>query len=246
MTTQLERPAVPETGGRPWFQWLDLGTRAALLLVLVTCWAGVLLAHTSPTTTPRQFVADLKTGRVANLVYVDKTRTLRWTDGWWHWHHVDLAGLLPTVGVPGDQDYSTSGGGNADNSRDLTWLVRAEDGTGPHVSWQEADGSAMSWTAQAPWHGLSQAAATAVALAFLFMLGRDHRWFANRWGWLWLFLIGGGIGPALFLVLEPFPIFKRDHRPVLRKSVLGGGYGFLVACLAKFTVGAVAVWVFGR
>ena len=234
MTTQLELaappPAPPPARGRSWGQAIDLGVRAALLFAIGLSWLVVLPSHVAAQRDVAAFTAALREHRVSSVEYLDKSRTVRWSEGWLHWYQTDLFGVVHPAAA--SSEFAGQSWDDAQVGVDLTWLQDSLSAADSRLHYRQvADGSSASWWRDAPWPLLSSIAAVASGVAFLLMLGRERRRFASRWGWFWLFAIDGVAGPLLFLLLEPAPLWRRNpnDRPFPPRPAARGGVGLLVA-----------------
>jgi hypothetical protein len=242
---QVERPAAPAPAPRTWTRWVDTALRVLLLAILLASWASALPSWTAKERPVRQFVRDLGVDRVTSIEYLDQSRELRWTNGGLHWYQASLAVSLPPP--PPSDDLTVYGSsGDVNKAADRAWLARTLQAVHREpMSYREVDSSEkLAWTDEVPWHGLSKAAALTVCVAFFMMLWRDRRRFASRWGWFWVFVVvGNGVGPFLFLVLEPSPLWQRDGlRPFPERPAFRGGMGLVVALGLKLVL-AVAVGI---
>lgn len=232
MTTQLElsAPAPAPVGGRTWGQAVDLGVRAVLLLVIGVSALLVLPPRAASPRSAEAFTAALRSHRVSSLEYREKDRTVRWSEGWFHWYQVDVDQLAPSR--PVDPHVFANASEVTQVGTDLTWLQGVLDTSGSRLRYRDvSDTASASWWDEVPWSPLRLLAGGACAAAFLLMLGRDHRRFASRWGWFWLFAIDGFLGPLLYLLLEPAPVWRRNpnDRPFPPRPAARGGVGFMVA-----------------
>jgi hypothetical protein len=237
---EMQRPAAPAPVHRTWDVWLDVAIRFGLMAILLAAWVSVVPAATATQRSSAQLLGDLKAGNVHSLQYRNALHEVRWTDGGLLWYRVDIAGvgvagLAPTNGA------STSDGSSGSPLDDdyRAWMSRALSTSTRHVSYQEIDSSqGMSWIGEVPWRGLSLAAGLATIAAFFLMLGRDRRRFGNRWAWFWVFvLVGNGVGPFLFLLLEPRPLWERGPvRSFAQDAAYTGGLGLVVAICLKIAL----------
>jgi hypothetical protein len=236
----VERAAPAAPAPRSFASLWDLGVRLILLGVLAAAWLSLVPASTAVQRSPAQLLGDLKAGKAHSVQYRNASREVRWTDGALRWYRADIigvgvAGLAPTNGAP-----TTDGSEGSPPDDDYrAWVSRAIATSPHHVTYQEIDTGQLSWTDQLPWHGLSVATGFAVLVAFFMMLGRNSRRFGNRWAWFWVFVVvGNGVGPFLFLLLEPAPLWQRDA--VRRQSygqAYSGGTGLVVAVGLKIVLG---------
>ena len=241
---ELERPAAPAPAPRAWGRWLDTAVRLVGLSILVVAWVSVVPAGTAVHRSSAQLLGDLKAGRVHSVQYRNARHEVRWTDGGLRWYRVDISGvgvrgLAPTNGA------TTDDGSQSDPPDDdyRAWVARSIATSPRHVSYQEIDASeALSWTGQVPWRGLSLAAGFTGIAAFCLMLGRTNRRFGNRWAWLWFFLLlGNGVGPFLFLLLEPTLVWERGpFRPFPGRTAYSGATGLVVAVGLKIVLAIAA------
>ncbi|MDX6255140.1 MAG: hypothetical protein QOJ11_1474 [Frankiales bacterium] len=201
-------------------------------------WLSVVPAHLAASRPATQFVTDLGSDKVTSIRYDQKTRSLRWHDGGIRWYAADLKlGRPPIGGSPAGLSLGGSQieGDSLDNEADRNWLNTALDANGllrrlDLVDWSGDE----AWVSPAPWRGLPLVAGIAAILSFFLMLGRDQRRFGTRWAWFWMFaLVGWGIAPALVLLLEPTPLWRRTMSAFPAKPLLAGGRGFVVALVLK-------------
>jgi hypothetical protein len=243
---ELERPSAPAPSHRTWDVWLDAAIRLILLGVLAVAWISLVPASTAVQRSSAQLVGDLKAGKAHSVQYRNAPREVRWTDGGLRWYRADILGvgvrgLAPTNGA------TTNDGSQSDPPDDdyRAWVARAIATSPRQVSYQEIDASQhLSWTGELPWRGLSMVTGFVVLAAFFMMLGRNSRRFGSRWAWFWVFVVvGNGVGPFLFLLLEPTPLWQRDAiRRLPDRPAFRGGTGLLVAVGLKIVL-AVAIGV---
>ena len=233
-TITLDRPTPQAPAQR--FAGIDLAVRATLLLVISLSWLSLLPIHLAASRPAEQLVIDLKADKVASIQYAPKTRTLKWSDGGIRWYAADLTLGRPDAG-PSAETFSSGGneveGDSSANVADRNWVNSAIDAAGLRRRLDLDDSSDRSWASPVPWHGLPLAAGLAVILSFFLMLGRDRRSVGNRWAWFWVFTMASAVGPALFLLLEPTPPWRRLVSLLPSKRSLSGGQGFLVALVLK-------------
>lgn len=245
-TVQLDRPTPQAPASRLWWHKADLALRAALLAAIVLSWVSLLPIHFASARPAAQLVSDLRAHQVSSIQYERSHRAIRWADGGNRWYTADLASGRPVLG-PTPHDTSQIEGDTPANAADRAWVYQAIDGAGLRRQLNLFDGSDdRNWVSPVPWRGLPLLASIAAILSFFLMLGRDRRRFGSRWAWFWVFaLAGGGVGPALFLLLEPTPLWPGDARDASfpEQPRLHGGGGFLIglALKAAVAVGASAV-----
>jgi hypothetical protein len=248
-TIQLDRPAPQAPAQRSWWDKADLVARIVLLAAIGLTLLSLLPVHLAAGRPAAQFSIDLKAGKVSSIDYVLKSRSLRWSDGGLRWYAADLGLGKPALGPSPDGMGAVTDqveGNNPDNNADATWIGQAIDAAGSRQQFGLIDSSAGSWASQVPWSGFSTAAGIAVILSFFLMLGRDRRRFGTRWAWFWMFaLVGWGIGPALYLLLEPAPLWFRRSRPMPIKPAFAGGAALVVALGLKAVLAGSSVGFFG-
>lgn len=237
-TIELDRPPAPQapSPGAWWFR-VDLAARAVLLLVFGVLALSLLPAHLAASRPVAQFSADLKAGRVTSIDYVLTSRSLRWSDGGIRWYAADLSRERPALGPSPDGMGTVTDqveGNDPQNNADAAWITQAIDAAGSRQHFGILDSSEGSWSSQIAWAGLSTAAGVAVILSFFLMLGRDRRRYGTRWAWFWVFAgTGGALGPVLYLLLEPAPLWRRTGSTLPAKPMLSGGQGLAVALVLK-------------
>jgi hypothetical protein len=237
-TIQLDRPAPQAPIHRSRWDKADLAARILLLAVIGLGWLSIVPAHLAASRPATQFTTDLKAGKVTSVEYVRHTRSLRWADGGIRWYAADLSLGRPPVGPSPDQ-MSSDGlvpreGDTTANVGDRKWAFEAIDAAGQRLRLDVTDAGDNSWASSVPWRGLPLAASIAAILSFFLMLGRDWRRFGARSAWFWIFaLVGWGIAPALVLLLEPTPLWRRTMSAFAAKPLLAGGRGFVVALVLK-------------
>ncbi|GLW11187.1 hypothetical protein Misp01_63150 [Microtetraspora sp. NBRC 13810] len=84
---------------------------------------------------------------------------------------------------------------------------------------------------QRVWAPLAPLGAAAGALTLLLMLGLPERRYATRWAWLWIFLRGGIV---FYVLLEPYPLWRRPYDVLTPRGPLNAAQGLLVAIVATF------------
>jgi hypothetical protein len=138
-------------------------------------------------------------------------------------------------------------GDDPENNADAVWLLRAIDAAGSRQNYRVVGSSDHApWATLEPRYGFATAAGIATILSFFLMLGRDQRRFGNRWAWFWVFVTTGwAVGPPLFLLLEPAPLWHRRARPMPARPALIGGAGLLVALVLMAVLPGVAHMIFG-
>ena len=125
-------------------------------------------------------------------------------------------------------------GNDPQNDADAAWIAQAIDAAGSRQHFGIIDSSAGSWSSQIPWVGVPTAASIAVILSFFLMLGRDRRRYGTRWAWFWVFAATSGtLGPVLYLLLEPAPLWRRTGSTLPARPRLSGGQGLAVALVLK-------------
>lgn len=232
---ELERPAAPAPEHRDWLTWTDIGVRAVLLSVLLAAGVVVFPAHHPRASTPDAFLRDVAAHRVTVGDYTASSRELRWGDGWQHWYHTSLgSGPLPVEpkAWPGYHDDTFPGDPQAE--ADMEWANRALVANRSVVMVGQRSTGDHGF-ADLPSGGLSRFAGIAALLGFFWMLGRDKRRYASRWGWFWIIALGGVWGVAGFLLLEPMPLWwrSRQDRPMPEAPPVRGGRGFLLGLVVK-------------
>jgi hypothetical protein len=70
----------------------------------------------------------------------------------------------------------------------------------------------------------------------LLIVGPQPRW-ATKWAWFWL--LGTGPMSAVFLLVEPVPVWQSEPA-FARPSRLTGGWAFLIALFGGFVLSALA------
>ena len=235
---ELERPVPEAPQVRDWFSLADVALRTLALTVLLVAGLSVVPAHRAVYAPSSTFSRDLQSHRVTQAVYDEQSRTLRWSDGWLHWYAAQLASERASVTprTDGGGTVTVESDGSADNSVDLAWLREVQDQAGTRLNVEQVSaGDHLAWMLRIPSALLKNAAVAALAPSFVLMLGRGRRRFANRWGWLWVFLLGGAVGAAAFLVLEPFLLWRRSRVGPLvpERPAHGGGYGLLAGFAVK-------------
>jgi hypothetical protein len=236
-TIQLDRPAPQAPVQRSWWDKADLAARMLLVVVIGLSWLSLLPVHLAAARPTEQFLIDLKADKVTSIDYVLKTRSLRWYDGGLRWYAADLSHDRPALGPSPDGMGTVTEqveGDNPDNNADAAWLMEAIDAAGSHQHFGLIDSSQGSWASQAPWSGLSTAAGIATILSFFLMLGRDRRRFGTRWAWFWVFAVNPwAVAPALFLLLEPAPLWFRKSRGMPLRPTFSGGQALVIALVLK-------------
>ena len=236
---EVERPAPRTPERRDWFTWTDMAVRAVLLGLIVAAGVSVIPAHGASVRTSSDFLRDVSAHRVTSVDYRESTRQLRWADGWRHWHQADLvAGRAALPPVPKDAPSVTDQTFPSDTQAndDMTWAEQALLTANSRVTVDQlSSGDHMDWAADIPFHGLGLASGIALLLGFFLMLGRDRRRFASRWGWFWIFALGGAWGVGAFLLLEPMPLWWRskDDRSLPQTPAIRGGRGFAIGLVLK-------------
>jgi hypothetical protein len=216
--------------------WLRLGFRSLVLLVLLAGAVNALAVSHPQQRSSEELVADLAAGRVKHLAYDDGTNDISWSTDWWRWQvttapHDVLIRAEPALGIP-----------PVDPS--LRWLYRQVDASGKHLPVHVSASSPRRdyWLGQVAWPPLRLVTAIVwlVTLGVMLMTAR-HR-YANRWAWFWLFTVGQ-VGALLYLVLEPRPIWRPAARPAPDRTPITGGTGFLWSLVLSVVVGIAVVLI---
>jgi hypothetical protein len=97
-----------------------------------------------------------------------------------------------------------------------------------------ATGTAAATGLSVQWSNGSGLASLATLI--LLILGPQPRW-ATKWAWFWL--LGTGPMSAVFLLVEPVPVWQSEPA-FARPSRLTGGWAFLIALVGGFALSALA------
>jgi hypothetical protein len=191
--------------------------RWGLLAVLLI--AGILLLLTQPAHSDRQtLLHDAQAGRITQVVRFESAGgqgTLRWSTGAFSWWEAPLprgteARLLATV----DRLQPDAGALRSD--------LLSSDGAWP----QELPQRRLAFTAGFAW-----------LVTLLLMLTNRYTVWANRWAWLWGFVLAGVLAMPLYLWLEPQPLWSRQLRwPRHVGRRVTGGRGVVMALLVAFVL----------
>jgi hypothetical protein len=246
-TITLDRPAsAPAQPPAPSGVWLT-GLRVVLLLVLAVSAVAALPSARPTAASAARFVADLQSGSVASVRFLDGKDEVRWSTGWSSWYRADLSGPLPTL--PRSPDGMSAGGITSEYGASYVWLERALDATNNRRIDEEVieKHERLSWAAMLPSHDLSAAAGGAALAGFFVMLINGGARFGNRWAWFWVMLATSGLGVVLYLALEPSPVWQRPsrQRPLPLRPRFLGGAGVLMAIALKPALAVLALLVSG-
>ncbi|MBB3729719.1 hypothetical protein [Nonomuraea dietziae] len=204
--------------GRPAVRtpWRVVGLVVRVVLLSILLWGGLVSALSTFTREGTMEELRAALGDGDTVVYLPHPREVRWSDGPFGWRRLPLDDsrsvreidrLLDAAGPPG------------------ATVVRADHDSWP-PDWFEDVPARHAWLVPLAWFG-----------TLLAMLARSRPRYANRWGWFWMFSVGG-IGAPLYLLLEPQPIWAAMDGPMPpARSRLDGGSGCLVAILLAFVSG---------
>ncbi len=237
---QGAQTVVPVGKGIPY------GARLALLFILALSTVVVHLNQDPALRGAEELISDLRAGTVTEVVY-DRDwpayGTLTWANGPLSWNEAyfdppdDVWDPQTTRLVPWELQ-RTQG----------AFLARVRAAADPSVEIRRATGPQrfgmagllMGSPAYARWwEPFAPVAVAAELLAWLLMLTRrDHR-YASRWAWLWMFLVGGSL---LYVLLEPYPLWRGPYEVLPARSRLDGTQGFALAVAIFFGLGVVGAW----
>ncbi|MGW5681451.1 hypothetical protein [Nonomuraea sp. NPDC003754] len=199
------------SGVRP--AWRVVGSVARTLLLVTLLWGAILVALSTVAAegTPEQLRTALH--RPDTVVLVKDTGELRWSTGPLGWRS-----LYPDGRAAMDAALAAA------EERGVT-VVRADRDRWPPEWFEDVPAR----------HGVLVPLAWSVTL--LVMLARSRPRYATRWGWFWLFTVGG-VGALLYLVMEPQPIWRALDDPLPPGgSRLDGVGAFLVAFAVAVVTG---------
>lgn len=204
--------------------------RVVGLTVLVVAGALAIFSVDPPRADLQALLHDVRGGRVHAVELRDEhspEATVRWSTGVFQWWS---APIDPSTLVEHAKTFAPE----SQRTIDVRATIEQEAlASGHPVSVRARSGHDL-WAADLPWPVLSWAAAGVWLIAFVVMLLNNRNRYANRWAWLWLFLIGT-VGPLLYLALEPRALWRREREHPERR--LSGGVGLLYAWLLTFGVG---------
>ncbi len=209
--------------------------RVVGLAVLVVAGALAVFSVDPPRADLQALLHDVRAGRVHAVEVRDQhsaQASVRWSTGVFRWWS---APIDPDTLVEEARPFASDGRGTIDVPATIDREARV---SGHPVSVRERSGHDL-WAADLPWPALSWVATVVWLAAFVVMLLNNHNRYANRWAWLWLFLIGT-VGALLYLALEPRTLWRRDREHPERR--LSGGAGLLYSWLLAIFV-AVGVLV---
>jgi len=215
--------------------------RAVLLAVLLIGGAAAIVTENAAVPSDLQtLLHDVHAGRVNWIVYssgVTQSEEIRWSTGpltWWQARYdgssIDVAAVLRTearrAGQPAPSIRMVYG------SRDVGSQRRPS-----------------MWGAALPWGSAATAVVLAWVVTFFAMIVQPAaypRRYASGWCWFWLFVVGG-IGPVLYLWLEPHPFWlpgvgRREESPH-RRALFTGTQGFVAALLVALALQLVPLGV---
>ncbi|MGW4425331.1 hypothetical protein [Streptosporangium sp. NPDC004631] len=229
--TQDVRTVVPVWRGVPY------GARLTLLFILALSTVVVHLNRDPALRDAEELLGDLRAGGVTKVVY-DRNwpayGTLTWSAGPLSWSQARFD-------QPGDvwDPRTTRLVPEALERRQEAFLVRVWAAADPAVEIVRSDGLGLSLGSPAYarwWEPFAPFAVAAEVLAWLLMLTRrDHR-YATRWAWFWMFLVGGS---WLYVLLEPYPLWRGPYEVLPVRVRLDGTRGFALAVALLFGLGMV-------
>lgn len=213
-----------------------LYTRIVLLVLLSL---GTFAVNVNGDPTPRtldDLYADLRAGRVSTIV-MDRAwpgyGELTWSEGPLSWYRA-FGYIKPEVWDPVttrlDEERLESVRREYLDKIDAAARI----GGRPVTVTDRLGAMGSLWAyveLQRLWGPLAPLGPVALAIAFLLMLGLPQRRYATRWGWFWLFLRGGAVA---YVLLEPYPIWRRPHEVLPERRPLDGWQALILAIALTF------------
>ncbi|MFF4415902.1 hypothetical protein ACFYY8_25515 [Streptosporangium sp. NPDC001559] len=225
---------------------IPYGARIALLFVLALSTTVVHLNQDPRLRDAEELISDLRAGTVTKVVY-DRDwpayGTLTWANDPLSWNEAyfdppdDVWDPVTTRLVPGEL-----------RRVQTAFLARIGEAAGPSVEVGQARGPQrfglagmfMGSPAYARWwEPFAPVAVAAEVIAWLLMLTRRDNRYAGRWAWTWMFLVGGS---WLYVLLEPYPLWRGSYEVPSERVRLNGTQGFALAVAVFFGIGMISAW----
>ncbi|MBB4917115.1 hypothetical protein [Streptosporangium saharense] len=225
---------------------IPYGARVVLLFVLALSTVVVHLNQDPRLRSAEELVSDLRAGVVTEVVY-DRDwpayGTLTWANGSLSWNEAyydppdDVWDPVTTRLVPSEQERVQT-----------AFLARVREAADPSVEIRLSRGPQrfglaglfMGSPAYARWwEPFAPVAVAAELVAWLLMLTRRNNRYAGRWAWTWMFLVGGSL---LYVLLEPYPLWRGPHEALPARPRLNGTQGFALAVMIFFGLGMISAW----
>jgi hypothetical protein len=211
---------------------IPYGVRLVLLFILGISTVVVHLNQNPPLRGAEELISDLRAGNVTKIVY-DRN----WPAyGNLTWSHGPLSWRQARFDQPDDVwDPQTSRlVPEALERRQEAFLARVRAAADPSVEIVRTEGSRglVGSPAYARWwEPFGPVAVAAEVLAWLLMLTRSNPRYASRWAWFWIFLTGGSL---IYVLLEPYPLWRGPYEVLPARAKLDGTRGFAIAVALLF------------